>query len=172
MRNTLIYILLFWVAAALQLFVFDPMRGWIYFSPLVYIAFVVLLPMNAKPVAVLLLGLLMGVFMDFFSGTAGLHTIATLFTAYIRKFVMVFTLGKESVEEGGMPSVKSLGPAKFMRYASLVVGIHCLLYFTVESLSWNYYYVVLLKTAVSGMVTLLGVWLISLLFTSRSRKKA
>lgn len=148
------------------------MQGWIYFNPLAYIAFVILLPMNAKPVTVLMLGLLMGVFMDFFSGTAGLHTIVTLFTAYIRKFILMFTLGKESVEEGGMPSVKSLGAAKFMRYASLIAGIHCLLYFTVESLSWNYYFVVLLKTAVSGTVTLLSVWLVSLLFTSRTRKKA
>lgn len=171
MRNALIYILLFLTAVLLQLFVFDPIHVWMYFSPLVYVAFIILLPMNTMPVIVLALGLLLGVTMDFFSGMGGLHTIVTLFTAYIRRFVMAFTLGREYTDEGGIPSVKSLGGDKFMRYAAFMVGIHCLLYFSLESLTWKYYYIVVLKTIVNGAVTLLFVWLISLLFTIRTRKK-
>ncbi len=156
----------------LQLFVFDPVHVWMYMSPLVYVAFIILLPMNTMPVAVLLLGLATGVTMDFFSGAGGLHTVVTLFTAYIRRYVMAFTLGKEYTEEGWIPSVKTLGGDKFVRYASVMVAVHCLLYFTLESLTWKYYYIVILKTVVSGAVTLLFVWLISLLFTIRTRKKA
>ncbi len=169
----MIYAALFLTAVMLQLFVFNPMHVWMYMSPLVYAAFIILLPMNTRPVVVLLLlGLLLGVTMDFFSGTGGLHTVVTLFTAYIRQFVMRFTLGGEYTEEGAMPSVKSLGAEKFMRYVSVMVAVHCLLYFTLEALTWKYFYIVILKTVVSGAVTLLFVWLISLLFTIRTRKKA
>ncbi len=170
-RNALIYAGLFLTAFALQLFVFDPMHVWMYMNPLVYAAFVILLPVNMMSVAVLLLGLLAGVVMDFFSGMGGLHTVVTLFTAYIRQYVMIFTLGKEYADDGGMPSVKLLGVDKFMRYASVMVVAHCLLYFTLEALTWRYFYIVILKTVVSGAVTLLFVWLISLLFTVRTRKK-
>uniref|UniRef100_S0DF06 Putative rod shape-determining protein MreD n=1 Tax=termite gut metagenome TaxID=433724 RepID=S0DF06_9ZZZZ len=174
MRNFLIYVGVFVVAAVLiQLFVLDSVRLSIFFSPLAYIAFIVLLPMSARPVAVLLLGFATGVFMDFFEGTGGLHTAATLFTAYTRRRVMILMLGRESVEqEGVMPSVKSLGTGKFLRYAGAVVAIHCLLYFTLEALSWKNYHLVLLKTAVSGTFTLLAVWAVSLLFTIRMQKKA
>ncbi len=172
MRNFLTYAGLFLTAVALQLFAFDPVHVWMYMSPLVYAAFIILLPVNTLPVVVLLLGLLTGLTMDFFSGTGGLHTVVTLFTAYIRQFVMRFTLGGEYMEEGGMPSVKSLGAGKFLRYASVMVAVQCLAYFTMESLTWKYFWIVMLKTVVSAAVTLLFVWLISLLFTIRTRKKA
>ena len=171
MRNALTYIGLFLTAIVLQLFVFDPMHVWMYMNPLVYAAFIILLPVNVLPVVVLLLGLATGVVMDFFTGMGGLHTVVMLFTAYIRQFVMIFTLGKEYTGEGGMPSVKSFGAGKFFRYISVMVAVHCLLYFTLESLTWKYYYIVVLKTVVSGAVTLLFVWLISLLFTVKTRKK-
>ncbi len=55
MRNFLTYGGLFVVAAVVaQLFILDSMRVSIYFSPLVYIAFVALLPLNMRPIAVAL----------------------------------------------------------------------------------------------------------------------
>lgn len=174
MRDFLTYTGIFLTAIALQFFVVDPMQVWMYLNPLVYVAFIILLPANTKPVVVLLLGLLTGVVMDFFTGMGGLHTVVTLFTAYLRRFVMIFTLGREYTIEGegtGMPSVKSLGGGKFLRYAGFMVAVHCLLYFALESLTWRYFYIVLLKTVVSWVVTLFVVWLVSLLFTVRTHKK-
>jgi FlaA1/EpsC-like NDP-sugar epimerase len=84
---------------------------------------------------------------------------------------MMLTLGKEYTDEGVMPSVKSLGRQKFLRYAILMVTMHCFVYFTLEAMTWRYFYVVLMKTAVSVAATLLGVWLVSLLFTVGTPKK-
>ncbi len=65
MGRGLTYVGVFVVAVVLlQLFVFDSMRLGVWFNPLVYIAFVVLLPVNAKPVAVLLSGFATGVFVE------------------------------------------------------------------------------------------------------------
>ena len=172
MRNFLTYAGLFVVAAVAQLFVFDTVRVSIYFSPLAYIAFVVLLPLNMRPLAVLTLGFAMGIFIDFFEGTGGVHTAATLFTAYVRRWMMILTLGRDTVEEEtAMPSVKLLGRAKFLRYAALVAALHCLLYFSLEALTWTNYHLVLLKTVVSGVFTLLSVWACSLLFTVKTQKR-
>lgn len=160
----------------LQLIVFDSMQVWIYFCPLAYIAFIVLLPVNAKPLAVLLLGFATGLFMDFFEGTGGLHTAATLFTAYTRRWVMMLTLGREQFEEGiggsGMLSPKSFGGGKFLRYAATMVFLHCLFYFSLETLSLQNYLSVAIKTAVSGLFTLASVWATALLFTVKTRRRA
>lgn len=168
----MIYTGLFLVAVVAQLFIFDSIRVSIWFCPPVYIAFVALLPMNMRPVAVLLLGFTMGVFIDFFEGTGGIHTAATLFTAYARRWLMIVTLGRDVVDEDAlMPSVKALGAAKFVRYVALLAGLHCLAYFSLEALTWTNYHLVLLKTLVSGVFTLLAVWMCSMLFTVRTQKR-
>jgi hypothetical protein len=162
---------LFVAAIVLQLFLFDSLNLGPYINPLVYVAFIVLLPMNIGRFALLVIGLAMGVSMDMFTGSAGLHTIATLAVAYARPFVLNVIVGKEYVVEGGVPSTKSIGPGKFARYASIIVYLHCILFFSLEAINWSYFYWVVLKIALSGGVTLLFVWLIALLFTVRARKK-
>lgn len=159
-------------AVVMQLMIFDSMRLSVFFNPLAYIAFIVLLPMNTKPIAVLLLGLFTGLFIDFFEGTGGLHTAVTLMTAYTRRYVMMATIGRDFEEDVAMPSPGSLGDGKFMRYAVPVVFLHCLVFFSLEALTWRNYHLVLLKTSISGIVTLISVWMVSLLFTIRSHRKA
>lgn len=173
MRNFLTYLGLFLVAVvAVQLFVLDSIRVSIYFSPLAYIAFVALLPVGMRPVAVLLLGFATGVFIDLFEGTGGAHTVATLLTAYTRRWIMIATMGHETVdEETAMPSIRSLDTGRFMRYAALIVVFHCLAYFTLEALTFANYHLVLMKIAVSGVFTLLAVLAISLLFTVKPNNK-
>ena len=173
MRNFLTYLMLFVVAVVVaQLFVFDAVRVSIYFNPLVYIAFVALLPISMRPVAVLLLGFATGVFVDFFEGTGGTHTAATLVTAYLRRWMMVITMGRDTVEEEtAMPSTRLPGRAKFLRYIALLAGVHCLVFFSLEALTWDNYHLVLVKTAVSGLFTMLAVWAVALLFTGNTRKR-
>jgi hypothetical protein len=155
-----------------QLFVFDSIRVSTWFSPLPYIAFLVLLPVGMNPLGVLLLGFLSGAFIDFFEGTGGLHTSAVLVTAYMRPWIMGITLGRETVEvETAMPSTKLLGQAKFIRYTVLVVLVHCLVFFSLEALTWTNYHLVLMRVAVSAVFTLFAVWMLSLLFTVKKHKR-
>ena len=53
MYRTVPYIVLFLILALLQIFLFDNLSISIYLCPLVYIGFIVLLPIDAPPVAVL-----------------------------------------------------------------------------------------------------------------------
>jgi hypothetical protein len=162
---------LFAVTIVLQLFLFDSLNLGPYINPLVHIAFIVLLPMNARPFGVLMLGFVSGVVMDIFTGCAGLHTIATLAAAYTRPMILNIIVGKEYVVEGGVPSTKSIGTVKFLRYASIVVFLQCIVFFTLEAINWHYFYLVALKIALSGGLTLLFTWLIALLFTIKERKR-
>ncbi len=167
------YLGLFLVSVVVaQLFVFDSMRVSIYFSPLAYIAFVALLPMNMKPVAVLLLGFATGLFVDLFEGTVGANTAAALVTAYGRRWMMILTMGRDTVEEElAMPSIRLLGPWKFLRYGALLATVHCLAFFSLEALTLTNYHLVLIKTVVSAPFTLGAVWACSLLFTVKPSKK-
>ncbi len=173
MRGFLTYLLLFVVAVVVaQLFVLDSIRVSIYFSPLAYIAFVALLPVGMRPVAVLLLGFATGMFVDFFEGTGGAHTAATVLTAYSRRWMMIVTMGREMAEEETvMPSIRSLGSWRFLRYVAFLTCFHCVVYFSLEALTFAGYLPVLVKSAVSGAFTLLAVLAISLLFTVKPYKR-
>lgn len=172
MRSFVTYVGLFAVSMALQFFVFDAIRVSVFFAPLVYVAFVALMPMRLGGFAMLMLGLGTGMFVDFFEGTMGAHTAATLFTAYSRRWMMTMTMGRDTVsEEVAMPSGAALGRAKFGRYVALLSVLHCLVFFALEALSWSNLYLVLIKTVVSGAFTFCGVMMCSLLFTSKNYRR-
>lgn len=102
----------------------------------------------------------------------GLHTMATLLAAYLRRWVMAMTLGKEvAAETMGMPSTGLLGRGKFFRYVTALVFLHCFVLFNLEALSVEGYWTVVGKTLVSGTVTVYATWALGLLFAAGRRAR-
>lgn len=170
MYRVLEYTILFIVVVVLQFFLFNNLNLGVYINPLIYIAFIVMLPMEIPSIAVLMLGLLTGLTMDFTMGTSGINTIATLFTAFSRPIVLNLTVGKDEVRDGGMPTIERLGTSKYFRYTITVIFIQCLVFFTFESLTWSFYYLTLLRVGLSTAATLALVYFCELLFTIKRSK--
>ena len=161
------YTLLFLIAALFQVFLFDNLSIGAFFSPLVYIAFVALLPIETLPVAMLGCGLLMGVAMDWAMGLEGINTAVSLFTAFSRRAMLRLTCGKERVREGGIPTVWELGNYSFFCYIVLFAAVHHGCFFLLESLSAALLPFVLIRFAVGTAVSVCFLWLTSQLFISR-----
>lgn len=167
MRQIIEYALLFLVLVLLQVFLFSNLELSVYLNPLIYIAFIVLLPIEAAPVVVLGLGLLTGVVMDVAMGAAGLNTLATLPVAFLRGPLLRLACSKDSVSDGGVPSVYRLGVLGFVRYVVAAVVLHSLVYFTMECATFDYFHLTLLRTAVSGVVTVAVIYFTSKIFNSQ-----
>ena len=75
-KNIISYAGVFVVAVLLQIFVLDNISLGVYFHPLLYSVFIILLPVDTKPVWVVLTSALLGVVMDAMPGTDGLNVIA------------------------------------------------------------------------------------------------
>lgn len=161
------YILLFAVAALLQTFFFNNLSLWACFAPMVYMAFVLMLPLNVPSIVTLMSGLAMGVAMDFAMGTAGLNTIATLAAAYMRRPVLNLVLGAEIVRDGGIPSVARMGQRPFMQYLIIMVVLHGVVFFGFEAFTTSYFWYQFLRLVVSTSASMLFVWLLMLLFTPK-----
>ena len=162
------YAILFVVLLLLQILLFDNLNISIYLYPIAYLAFFVLLPMNINSFALLMLGLATGVMMDFFTGMNGVHTITTLATAFFRPLMLNLTVGKDTVMADGVPIPREIGRAKWFRYAALLVGFHCLLFFLFEALTFRYLGFTLLRALGSAVVTFLFVWLLAVLYPADS----
>ena len=171
MHKTLEYGIFFVVLVLLQAFLFNNLDLGVYINPLVYVGFILLLPMEVSSIAVLMLGLLLGVTTDFMVGTAGLNTIATLFTAFTRRQTMTLMIGKETVGEGGAPLSARIGTGKFLRYISVAVLLHCIVFFTFEAMSFRYFHLTLLKILLSSAVTVTLVYVSQFLLIGAYGKK-
>ena len=167
MYRTGYYILLFAVVALLQIFFFNNLLLWSCFAPMVYVAFVIMLPLNASAIAVLLSGLAMGVTMDLTMGTAGLNTIATLAVSYLRRPILNLTLGADIVRDGGLPTMSRMGRYQFWQYITIVVVLHGVVFFGFEAFTTNYFWYQFLRFLVSSVASVIFVRLIIALFTPK-----
>ena len=59
-----------------------------YINPYIYVLFVLLLPVSTPRYAVVMLGFFIGLVIDIFSNTAGMHASATTFMAFVRPYVI------------------------------------------------------------------------------------
>lgn len=166
-HRRILYFTLFAVTQLLQAFLFNNLTLCVWFNPLIYIAFVALLPLEAPHGAVLLAGLASGLAADWFMGAAGINTVATVFAAFLRPFLLALLFDKENIREGGIPSSERLGRWGFLRYLAVFVLLHHFVFFVLEALSWAHFGQTLLRLAVSGAATVGFTWLTARLFTSK-----
>ena len=164
------YIILFVVLMLLQAFMFDNLALSSYFNPMVYIVFIILLPMESLPVTVVLSGAVVGLTADFFTGGQGLNTAATLPAAFLRHPLLSRLCDRDDLRDGGIPSAERLGNEwKFIRLAATVILIHHGMFFILESFSWQALPYSLLRLLFSGTFTLLFAWASARLFTNYTR---
>lgn len=167
MHRTLPYILLFLVLSLLQIFLFNNLAIGAYFSPLVYLTFLLLLPLEMPAIAMLGTGLLMGLLMDYTMGVAGLNCITTLAVAFFRPKLIHLLSSREDLRDDGIPSPERMGQQLFWSYVVLVVVLHHALFFSLEALSWQHAWRTLLRILLSSAGTILVVAVTERLFTTK-----
>ncbi len=164
MFRTLPYIALLLTAIVSQLFIFDSLSTSVLVAPLVYVIFVVLLPVELSQIKMLGLGVMLGVIMDATMGTQGLNSIATIAIAFLRNPLLRTMVGKERITERGVPSEAMLGRGDFLQYVAIIVALHHFIFFLFEALSLSHLLFLALRFVVSSAISILFVWLISRLF--------
>ncbi len=155
------YILLFASLLLLQVFIFDKLLINTILAPMVYIGFIILLPLHTSRLVMLALSLLTGVVFDLVMGSAGIASIVTMAMGYYRIHILNATIGKDLVALGGSPTTQKLGWQRFMIYLSTSVLIHNILYFSLEFLNINEIWFLLRRIVVSSSVSILVLWLIA-----------
>lgn len=161
------YFLLFLCTALFQIFLFDNVSVSIYLNPLVYVAFIVLLPLDIAPVVLLGAGLAMGAAMDATMGAAGINTIATLLIAFARPAILAVLYRRDDLREGGVPSPERLGHRVFLDYVIVLVVLHHVVFFSLEALSWDHVLRTVVRIIASSAVSVAGVWLTARIFTAK-----
>ena len=164
------YFLSFIVFVLLQIFVLNKVILWEFVTPMVYMAFIFSLPFQTPRWAVILLGFLLGMTIDFFTGMIGFHALATLIIAFIRPFFIRFISARDEREEHLRPIFYDMRFIWYLQYVFWLTFIHHFVYFFVDILSFHNFLrtitVILSNTACS----LICIFLIQILFYKSSKR--
>lgn len=146
--------------------------GFPIFIPYVYPLFLLLLPFETPVWALLILGFILGLTVDVFMNTAGMHACATVLIAYLRTNVLSALLPRNLSEYAGQhPSIKTIGWMPFLVYSAFLIILHHFLYFTVELWNVSNFGFLMLKVLVSAVTSMLFVIAYLLLFTRQSNSR-
>lgn len=103
-------------------------------TPFLYLYFILKLPVGISRTNVVFFSFLIGLVIDIFSNTPGMHAFACTLAGFIRHPLIQLLMGKD-LPEGIYPSYKTFGYGGFFRYTLLFVVIHHVALFLIESLT-------------------------------------
>ena len=167
MQKYILYALAFITLVILQIFLVDNISLGLYFHPLIYTAFIIMLPLDLKHIWVMLLAALMGLTIDMLTGMGGLNVIAATAVGFMRPMLLNVAVGHNTANDDTMPALHRLQAKNLLWYIIFVVGMHSLIYFLLEAISLSNLHHTILRIVISDMVAVSLVWYIVKLFAEK-----
>jgi len=147
------YIIYFVVLILLQLLVFNNIEFSGYINPYVYILYILLLPFTTPRLILLLNAFILGLIIDLFMGTPGVHSSATVLMAFARPSVMAMFSPREGYQSGTYPRLAQFGMEWFVKYTVMLVIIHHFTLFYLEVFSFSHFFNTLVRALLSSVLT-------------------
>ena len=137
----------------LQVLLFDQLQLWGACHPYIYILCLLMMPITLPHNVDMLIGAAVGLIMDLFCNSLGVHMAACILIMFIRPYLLGSIVNdKDRLNE--QISLRAIGIEALIKYAVILVVIHHLTVFSLAAWSWQHIGFVLLETVVSSIITL------------------
>lgn len=143
----------FFLLLAAQIIIFNNIDLFGYINPFPYILFIILFPVNGNKQLLIVTSFLLGITMDLFSNSGGVHAAACLILAYARPYIFKFAFGL-SYEYQTIKINDALTPERFS-FLLVAVVIHHFALFILEVFQLSSLWDILLRTVIGTLFTLL-----------------
>lgn len=166
-QNFFIRLLQILALAVIQVLLFNHIHFMGYGLPLIYVAMLLYIPADANRNATMIWAFIMGMVMDMFANTAGLSSASLTLAALIQPVLLKASLPKDALEDM-VPSYQTMGKWNHLRYLTILLLVHHLAYFCLESFSFFN----LIELAIAAGTSFASSWLIIVLIeTLRGHKQ-
>jgi len=152
--------LIFIILVILQVLLFNNIQFSGYINPYIYIIFVLLLPVEIPSWLLLILSFSLGMIIDLYSGSPGMHSSATVLAGFVRPYVLRFISPRDGYEPGANPSMLIYGFRWFLLYSLIIVFIHHTALFYLEVFRFADFFRTLLRVMLSSLFTVFFVLII------------
>lgn len=160
-------IIRFVVLILAQALLFNNINFMGYVNPYPYILFILLFPINNNRTLFVFLSFMLGLFVDIFSNSGGVHAAACVTIAYIRPAVLKFAFGM--IYEHQTIKFSNTDFGNRLIYFSILIVIHHFIMFMLEIFNISNIILTLQKTLFSSIFTIILCVLISIFFSYKKR---
>lgn len=168
-RGGILQIVLFFVYVILQVVL---LKNLVLFNTsfcFLYVAFILLLPVEMSNLRLMLIAFLLGISVDIFYNSLGLHTMALVLLAYLRNYWLVTITPQGGYDIGTPPTLSANGLQWFLVYTLPLVFVHHLVLFFVEASGFTLFWYTMLKAVSSLLFTMAVMLLLQYLSLDRRR---
>jgi hypothetical protein len=168
-RGGILQIVLFFVYLILQVVL---LKNLVLFNTsfcFLYVAFILLLPVEMSNLLLMLIAFLLGISVDIFYNSLGLHTMALVLLAYLRNYWLATITPQGGYDIGTPPTLAANGLQWFLVYTLPLVFVHHLVLFFVEASGFTLFWYTMLKAISSLLFTMAAMLLLQYLSLDRRR---
>ncbi|MFT5164816.1 MAG: hypothetical protein ACI8P3_000039 [Saprospiraceae bacterium] len=126
-----------------------------YINIIIYPLFLILLPLRTPHAVLVLLGFLIGIFVDAFYDTYGVHASAAVFAGFIRPYILTIFAPKGGYNINYSPTKRRFGLNWFLTYCSTMLFLHLFFYFSVDAFTFYFIDEILLRTISTFIISML-----------------
>ena len=116
-------------------------------TPYIYPLFILTLPIYTPRFLTMILAFSMGLIIDAFSNTAGMHTFALVLLAYARPLLLRIMTPKDGYAPDDRPTIYGLGFTWFLIYGLIGITLHHTVFYIIEIFNFAYWNFILLRIA-------------------------
>jgi len=138
---------------AAQILLFNNINFLGYINPYPYILFIILFPVNGNKYSLLFSSFLIGLLMDMFLNSGGVHATSCLALAFFRPAIFKFSFGL-SYEYQTVRLNDVVTPERFS-FLFLAVVLHHIILFILEIFTLNFFFNIIVRTLLSTLFTLI-----------------
>lgn len=138
-----------------------------YINPYIYILFILLYPIKNNRMLFIFLSFLLGLVLDMFLDSGGVHAAASVTIAYIRPLFLKFSFGASYDHQTVKFTNTEIGQR--LTYITLLVIIHHIILFSLEIFNVSQIILILKKTLFSSIFTIILCVMLTTLFSRKSK---
>ncbi|MDH7445472.1 rod shape-determining protein MreD [Aquimarina sp. 2201CG14-23] len=161
-NNVLLYIGRFIVLVLVQVFILNHINFLGYLNPYIYIIFILLAPININKSLFLFLSFILGLTIDMFGDSGGVHAAASIIIAYLRPVVLRSVFGLSY--EFQTVKLSKVGLGERLAYVTLMVFLHHTILFSLEIFNFSHTLLIAKKTLFSSLFSIIVIMLVLVLF--------
>ncbi len=156
----------FIILVLLQVLVLNYINFLGYINPYLYILFILLYPLKNNRVVFILLSFFLGLTIDMFFDSGGVHAAAAVSIAFIRPFVLKFSFG--AVYDHQTMKFSNVEFGSKLTYFTIMILIHHFILFSLEIFNLFKIILILQNTLFSSIFTIILCVLATIIFSRRT----
>lgn len=143
------------ILVLIQVFLLNNIQFSGFVNPYFYVLFIILLPFETPGWLLLSLSFVLGITIDLFSNTPGLHASATVFMAFLRPLVLDYFAPRDGYVPGTFPRIYYYGFGWFFQYSAILILGHHFFLFYLEVFQLSDFMLTFKRVVFSSIFTLL-----------------